>query len=133
MQAATRLGMPQTSFDAAATVNAVDKDKPSPEVGDAVMVAAKSLTRDGEHGNFTDKELRKKTLPYLRAVHGIDLEEDVSSIRRVRLWMSRQPKAEIVLVEGVRREGSQVWKWQSWREPVAEAAEVKTQKGLFDE
>jgi hypothetical protein len=135
MQATTRHDMPPTSQEAADGVNEhspeADKNAPSPEVEDSVMVAAKSLTRDGDHGNFTDKELRNKVLPYLRAIHDIDMEDDVSSIRRVRLWLSRKPNAEIVLVEGVRRDKSQVWKWQPYRKPEPPPIEKQTQQDLF--
>jgi hypothetical protein len=136
MQATTRLGMPQTSFDGAATVNAnspdEDKNKPSAEMEQGVLTVAKQLTRYGDFANFTDDELTDKSLPYLRALN-VKCKDKTSSVRRVRKWLSEQPKSEIVLVEGVRRNNSRVWKWQPWREPVAEAVGIKTQKGLFDE
>lgn len=137
--ATTRASDPQTSVDAENKVNAhsVDKDKPSPAMERGVKVVAMDLT--DKNGSFTDEELTDKAPRYLRSV-GVNCKDGSSSIRRVRLWLSRQNPTHVIQVEG-RRNDCQLWKYvrypvrtveETKPEPV-EAEPAKTQRSFLME
>lgn len=124
---------PQTSHDAASVVNAhskADKDAPSADVLDSLLVAAKLLTQFP--GDFTDKELRARTLPHLRLVHKVECKDDTSRIRCVRKWLSENTLPGdkgpcIVAVEG-KRDGERLWKWGNAATPPVQ----QIQTSMFD-
>jgi len=115
MQANARHADPPTSHEAAASVNAhsVDKDAPSKEVLDSVLVVAQLLTRD--QGDFTDKELRDRAVPHARLIHKVKLKDDTSRIRCVRKWLNEhvlpgRKTVCIVAVDG-KRKGERLWQY----------------------
>lgn len=123
MNAIARTTDPQTSHDACANINVhgIDKNAPSADVLDSILVAAKDLTR--HPGDFTDKELRARTLPHLRLVHKVECKDDTSRIRCVRKWLTENVlegrKAPCIVAVDGKRDGERLWKYLEPKEVIS--------------